>query len=851
MTLPISPLLPQIVATLAQAPGLVLQAEPGAGKSTAVPLALLNADGLAGKKILMLEPRRLAVRSIANYLASQLGEKVGQTIGYQIRNERKVSASTRLEIVTEGILTRRLQSDPELSDVALVIFDEFHERSIHADLALTLCLDVQAGLRDDLKLLVMSATMDAEQVSVFLNNAPVLCAQGRSFPVETHYLPQPLNSTHPQDWLPLLKQLISQALKTARQDVLVFLPGQAEIKRLQSLLQESLLQNAQQPGLVVCPLYGQLAPEQQEIALVPDPQGRRKIILATNIAETSLTIDGIDAVVDSGWARKAVYDVSSGMTRLVTQRISQASADQRRGRAGRLMAGVCYRLWSQGQQAQMQVFEAEEITQTDLSDLCLELALWGVSSPDELRWLTAPPLAHYAAAKSLLQDLDLLTDKGGLTELGRSAQGLGLNPRLARMLLSVQTQSADRQTLALDLAALLAEGDILRHEPSADLIKRLMVLQAYRQDRKQAKQDYVIQTAAIEQALKNADSWRKQLRFSAPKVLSLAQMQTESGSLVALAFPDRIAQRRKGDTPRYLLSNGKGALLKNEDPLGQQAWLAIANLDGQRQEGRIYLAAPLDLASIEHTFSTQIERHIGLGFDAKKRELIAREQMRLGKLVLSEKLTDAIKPSEFQTALLEVLANHLDLLPWTDAAQDYLTRLRWLADLSQTANADWPSYDQAWLSANIERWLAPYLSGISRIKELQKLDMVAIMHSLLDYEQQQVLEREAPRFYHAPSDKKVAIDYSQPKIAKVSLQLQEVFGELSSPRLAWRQVALTFELLSPARRPIQTTADLAYFWRHSYFEVIKDMKGRYPRHRWPDKPLDEKPGRSVKPRPIT
>ncbi|MDY0136013.1 MAG: ATP-dependent helicase HrpB [Thiomicrospira sp.] len=844
MTLPISPLLAQIVSTLAERPGLVLQAEPGAGKSTAVPLALLKADGLAGKKMVMLEPRRLAVRSIANYLASQLGEKVGQTVGYQIRNERKTSTLTRLEIVTEGILTRRLQADPELSDVALVIFDEFHERSIHADLALTLCLEVQSALREDLKLLVMSATMDAEQVSAFLNNAPILSSEGRRYPVETHYLPQPLNSTHPNDWLPLLKQLIYQALKTSSKDVLVFLPGQAEIKRAQTLLQESLVQNAQQPGLVVCALYGQLAPEQQEIALVPDGQKRRKIILATNIAETSLTIDGIGAVVDSGWARKAVYDVSSGMTRLVTQRISQASAEQRKGRAGRLMAGVCYRLWSASQQQQMAAFETEEISQTDLSDVCLELALWGVSSPDELRWLTPPPPPHYAAAKNLLQQLDLLTPNGSLSALGSAAQGLGLNPRLARMLLSVANKSAGLQTLALDIAALLAEGDILRGEQDADLIKRLLVLQAYRQNRQQAKQDYTIQISAAEQALKNADNWRKQLRFSAPTTLSLAQMQTESGALVALAFPDRIAQRRKGDEPRYLMSNGKGALLKADDSLRHQAWLAIANLDGQRQDGRIYLAVPLDLTTIEQTFASHIETRAGLRFDSKKTELTATEQRRLGRLVLSEKPLAKMDTAAFQTALLDVLAERLDLLPWTEKAEAWLSRLRWLAGF----NADWPSYNQAWLSANIESWLAPYLSDINSIKGLQTLDMFAIVQSILDYDQQQVLAQQAPAIYTTPSGKNVVIDYSQPQNAKVSVQLQEVFGELKSPLLVWGKVALTFELLSPARRPIQTTADLANFWRTSYFEVIKDMKGRYPRHRWPDKPLEEKPGRSIKPR---
>ena len=837
MTLPISPLLPQIVSTLAEQPGLVLQAEPGAGKSTAVPLALLKADWLAGKKIVMLEPRRLAVRSIAHYLAHQLGEKVGQTVGYQIRNERKTSPQTRLEIVTEGILTRRLQQDPELSDVDLVIFDEFHERSIHADLALTLCLEVQSALRDDLKLLVMSATIDAEQVSAFLNHAPILKSEGRSFPVDTHYLPQPLNSSHPNDWLLSLKQLINQALKTSRKDVLVFLPGQGEIKRIQTLLEQGLPTN-----WVVCPLYGQLSTDQQEIALVPDPQGRRKIVLATNIAETSLTIDGIDAVVDSGWARKAIYDVSSGMTRLVTQRISQAAAEQRKGRAGRLMAGVCYRLWSESQQQQMNAFETEEISQTDLSDLCLELAQWGVSSPDELRWLTPPPVAHYAAAKNLLEQLELLNPTSGLTELGKAAQGLGLNARLARMLLSVQNQSDAQQSLALDIAALLAEADILPSAQDADLVKRLMVLQAYRQDRQQAKREYRIHIPAIEQALNNADNWRRQLSFSKPITLSLAQMQTDSGALVALAFPDRIGKRRQGDEPRYLLSNGKGALLKPDDPLRHQAWLSIANLDGQRQEGRIYLAAPLDLASLEQAFGAQIKTQVGLRFDAKKRELVASEQRVFGKLVLSEKSTDAITPAQFQGALLEVLAENLDLLPWTDKAQHWLSRLRWLASF----NSDWPSYDQAWLSANIEQWLAPYLSGIQSIKALQKLNMLAVLQSLLDYEQQQVLEREAPAFYHAPSQKQVPIIYSASHDPKVSIQLQEVFGELSSPLLAWGQKPLTFELLSPARRPIQTTADLAHFWRNSYFEVIKDMKGRYPKHRWPDKPLEETPGRSIK-----
>lgn len=843
MDLPITPLLPKILKVLSQQPNLVLQAEPGAGKSTAVPLALLNAAFLSGKKVIMLEPRRLAVRAIAQYLAQQLGEKVGQTVGYQIRNEQKTSSQTRLEIVTEGILTRRLQSDPELCDTGLVIFDEFHERSIHADLALTLCLEVQSALRDDLKLLVMSATMDGEAVSQFLGNAPVLSSQGRCFEVETHYLPQSISTRHPNDWLPSLRQMILQALKTTQQDVLVFLPGQGEIKRLEAQLDNDL-QPQGRPGLVVTPLYGQLKPEQQQIALVPDPQGRRKLVLATNIAQTSLTLEGIGAVVDSGLIRKAIYDVSSGMTRLVTERISQAAADQRKGRAGRLMVGVCYRLWSKSQQAQMAAFDAEEITQTDLSDLCLDLAQWGVSSPSELRWLTPPPSAHYNTAKNLLQTIGLLTSNGQLTQLGQSAKGLGLNRRLAVMLLSVQNQSAAEQTLALDLAAILAEGDILQGQQDADLIQRVMALQAYQQNKHQAQRDYPIHRAAIEQALKNIDNWRKKLGFSAPLVLSMPQMQAGSGRLVALAYPDRIAQRRKGVQARYVMSNGKGALLTGMDSLANQAWLAIANLDGQRQEGRIYLAAPLDLATIEHTFGAQIATLASLRFEPKKRELMASEQRRLGKLLLSEKPMNQIDPAAFEQALCDCLADNLDLLPWNSKAEAVLSRLRWLAAF----NADWPSYNPAWLSKNMAHWLAPYLSGIRSIKGLQALDMAGVVNQLLDYEQQPLLAQHAPAFYQAPSGKSVPIDYSQPNIAKVSVQLQEVFGELNSPLLAWGKVPLTFELLSPARRPIQTTADLAHFWRNSYFQVIKEMKGRYPRHRWPDKPLEEKPGRSIKPK---
>jgi ATP-dependent helicase HrpB len=835
--LPITPILLELLSVIQSHPNVILQAEPGAGKSTAVPLALLTAEFLANQTILMLEPRRLTVRSIARFLAKQRCEAVGESVGYQIRNERRVSANTRLEIITEGILTRRLQQDPELTGVGLIIFDEFHERSIHADLALSLCLEVQQSLRADLKILIMSATLNSENLSAFLQQAPVVRAEGRSFPVQIQYHPHKLLTVN--DSLNALTACVKNALQRARKDLLVFLPGQAEIKRAQRLLTENLPNN-----LRVLPLYGGLSNEDQDAALQPDPNGQRKIILATNIAETGLTIDNLDAVIDTGWTRKAIYDISSGMTRLVTQRISLASAQQRRGRAGRLTEGFAFRLWSEEQHHQLATYDTEEILQTDLSDLVLELAQWGASSADELRWLTPPPTNHYQSARRLLQQLDLLTHEGRLTAIGKEASGLGLHPRLAKMLLLQRNQPAEQQSLACDLAALLTEGDILLQTADADILKRLLALQAYRQQPARAQREYAIRSAKAENALKNIQAWRKQLVFSAGLQLNLTQLSELTGRLVMLAYPDRIAQRRKGTEPRYLLSNGKGAQLRADDPLRDSAWLAIADIDGQRQEGRIYLAAPLDICQIQQELAHQIVTQTQLDYDAKKNQLTAVEQRKLGKLILSEQPQAGLQSSEYETALLKLLSERLDLLPWNESAQALLSRLRWLAQL----NADWPSYQPSWLAENLDQWLAPYLTGIQSIKTLQQLNLTNILLNGLDYAQQQELEQQAPRDYRAPSGKRVKIDYTQPKQAKVSIVLQELFGELSSPRFGWQQVPLTFELLSPAQRPIQTTSDLAGFWQTSYYEVIKEMKGRYPRHRWPDKPLEEKPGRSIQPR---
>lgn len=858
-SLPITPLLPEIVQHVAQHPNVVLQAEPGAGKSTAVPLALLLSDWFtapqnAGKKMVMLESRRLAVRALAAYLAKHLGEPVGERVGYQVRNERKVSAKTRLEIVTEGILTRRLQSDPELSDTALVIFDEFHERALQADLGLALCLDAQAALRDDLKVLVMSATIDTQAISAFLEGAPVLSSEGRSFPVETFYASQPLNTAahFKFDLLPRLAQTIRTAFANTQNDMLVFLPGQREILQTQDTLTEW----AAATGVVLTPLYGGLKPEEQDKAIQRDANGRRKIVLTTNIAETSLTIEGIDCVVDSGLSRKALFDVNSGMTRLETVRISAASAEQRKGRAGRMQAGQCYRLWSETQQAQLQPFDPEEIGMADLSGLCLELALWGVQNPADLRWLTPPPIAHFEQARSLLQRLQLLDDKGRLTPLGQQAVSLGSEPRLARLLLAAQNSDAALHALACDMAALLGERELLQQarvqEVGADMIARLLALQTYRQNRKQGQQEGVIASVA-EQVLLNSRNWLQRLQKgqnTRPVEFSLDFLLSHCGVLLAQAFPDRIALQRAQTQAceRYQLSNGKGALLKEGEALGREACLVVANIDGQAREGRIFLAAPLQKSQLEKLFAAQIESRAYYRFDEKRQEIIGSEQRRLMALVLDEKPLEKPDMAALQTCLLEyVKASKGAVLPWTETQQAGLQRMRWLAQYA-SPDKNWPEVSEAWLWANLDVWLAPFMVGVGSIKALKNIDLQAALNHLLNYEQQHELEREAPEFYVTPSGNRVKIRYAPGQNPRVSVPLQALFGELSSPRLAWGKVALTFELLSPAQRPIQVTADLANFWRTSYFEVAKEMRGRYPKHRWPDKPLEEKAGRSIKPR---
>ncbi|WP_460186262.1 ATP-dependent helicase HrpB [Thiomicrorhabdus hydrogeniphila] len=847
--LPITPYLPQILQTLHQQDVLVLQADPGAGKSTAVPLYLLenlvNTFGEQSGKILMLEPRRLAAKSIATYVAKQLNEPVGQTVGYQVRNESKTSKHTRLEIITEGILTSRIQSDPELTGVSLVIFDEFHERSIHADLGLTLCKDIRNGYNEALKLLVMSATINTQQISGFLNNAPVIESEGRCFEVATQYLTRPVKSSYANDWLPELMTLIHIALQKTQGDVLVFLPGQGEIKRCQNALQQQL----NHLNVLVLPLYGALKAEQQQQALQKDKTGRQKVVLATNIAETSLTIENISAVVDSGFERVSTYDVTSGMSRLQTQRISLASANQRKGRAGRVQAGHCYRLWTESQQQALKPFAAEEITTTDLTALQLSLVQWGVKNYLELDWLTPPPQAHIDAAKNLLQRLELLNTHNGLTKKGQKAVKIGLEPRFSALLVSLEDESDSIKSMACDLVAVLTDSHFLHAPNDADLMTRLQALQVYRQNRQQAQKQYRIKPATAEQVLINASKLAKIMNVKQPVLHSLSDLQRFLGQLVAQSYPDRIAKRRgSSDTDnRYLLSNGKGAVLPELNELKSSAWLAVADLDGQRSDGRIYLATEIDLQTLQNTLG--FETTAQYGYNAQSQKIVGKQQTKLGAILISE--TELAKPDKTQLkACLKqaIIDSDLSLLTWSKSLKAWLNKVRWLVLQNPQQTQDWPDFTLPGLVNSLEEWLIPYIESIDSIQTLKRVDITPLIQTRLPYEFMTAIDNQAPDFYVTPSGKKIKIDYSG-SLPKVSVVLQEMFGELSSPKLAWGKINLAFELLSPAQRPIQTTSDLHHFWQNSYFEVAKEMRGRYPKHRWPEKPLQEKAGRSIKRKP--
>ena len=803
--LPIHEAIPELIGALRRSGRAVLQAPPGAGKTTVVPLEMLQADLTQGR-ILMLEPRRLAARAAAERMARTLGEAPGEMVGYRIRGEAKVSKITRIEVVTEGILTRMIQSDPELTGIGAVIFDEFHERSLNADLGLALCLEIAGALRDDLVLLAMSATLDAGPVAELME-APIITSEGRSYRVDIRHLPRPLRKGVRFD--AALADLVAQAVAETEGGVLVFLPGEGEIRRVQGLLRGRLPEGCQ-----LRPLFGALPFAEQRAAIAPAAQGR-KVVLATSIAETSLTIQDIRVVVDGGKARRARIDPSSGMSRLVTETVTRAEATQRTGRAGRVAEGVCYRLWTKGEEGAQQAFPPAEIEAADLSGLVLELALWG-AAPEDLAFLTPPNPGSYAEAQALLRLLGALDATNRITTHGKTLAALPLHPRLAHMLAVAGPEAAP-------LGALLAERDPLPRDAPVDLSLRLL---AVRDPRAYAdRHPWPANRGAVERIRAEAKRLANQARRA-------RKGATSDAAMAALAYPDRIGLRRKGDAPRYVLSGGKGAMLPDGDALAGARLIVATDLDGDRREARIRQAILIEEAELRALFPNQFAWCDLCLWDKRERKVVARRQERLGALVLDDRVWKDAPGEAIAHAMLEGVR---DLgLTWSDAARRFAARVALLRE----AGEDLPEMTDAALLDGLEDWLLPYLDGVKTAQDWKRFDMLPAMRARLDWDQMQRLDAAAPAHFTTPLGRQTPIDYSgeHPEIA---LRLQEMFGQTTHPMVGRTPLRVT--LLSPAGRPVQTTLDLPGFWASSYADVRKDMRGRYPKHPWPEDPTQADP----------
>jgi ATP-dependent helicase HrpB len=830
--LPVAEAVPRVAAALAEHGAAVLEAPPGAGKTTLVPLLLLEAPWLGRQRIVMLEPRRLAARASARRMATMLGERVGETVGYRTRLDTQVGPTTRLEVVTEGILIRALQEDAALEGTGLVVFDEFHERSLDGDLGLALTLEARRALRPDLRLLVMSATLDGADVAELLGGAPVVASPGRMFPVETRYLDRP-----PADRIEDgVVRAIGQALERESGSLLVFLPGVREIRRIERRLQELSLG----PEIRVTPLYGDLPPAAQDAAIEPAPPGTRKVVLATSIAETSLTIDGVRVVIDSGLMRRARFDLRTGMTRLVTGRVSQAAAEQRRGRAGRLEPGLCYRLWPEHEQASLAPFTPPEILDADLAPLVLELARWGAVDPASLSsWLDPPPHSAFAQGRALLGELDALDRDGRLTAHGRTMASLGFHPRLAHMM--VRARELGMGALACDVAALLSERDVLRSSAGArdcDLRLRLELLHEPAAAR-QLPAGLVLDRGSLQRVKEQARQWRRRLGVADDK-----RERAAAGSVVALAYPDRIAQRRGASAGSFRLTGGSGALLHPADPLAAEEFLAVAELDGDPRNARIFLAAPISRDDIEVAFASHIERVDLVAWDSREQAVLARRQQRLGALALRDDPLKEPQAAAVRGALLDGLRElGLDALPWSREATTLRDRIRFAGRLE---GGGWPDLSDAALIAGLADWLGPALAGITRRSQLGRLDLAAALKAMLSWEQQRRLDALAPTHIAVPSGSRVPIDYGAGETPVLAVRLQELFGLGETPAVAGGRVPLLLHLLSPAGRPLQVTRDLGGFWATAYRGVRAEMRGRYPKHAWPDDPLTAPPTARVR-----
>ncbi len=818
--LPILAALPELLAALARSERVVLEAPPGAGKTTVVPIALLDQPWLAGKKIVVLEPRRIAARAAAMFMAAKLDEPVAGTVGYRIRFENQVSSKTRIEVITEGILTRLLQSDPSLDSVGCVIFDEFHERHLHSDLALALCLDAQAVLRPELRILVMSATLDGARLSEFLDAERVTSA-GKSYPVELRYLPPPREEN-----LELtVARGVRSALAATDGDVLVFLPGRREIERTASALSDL------DSTIELHPLHGELSVDAQAAAIRPAASGLRKVVLATNVAESSLTLPGVRAVVDSGLAREPKFDVNSGFSTLTEVWISQASATQRAGRAGRVAPGITIRLWSESRRLEPNT--RPEILKADLAPLALELAAWGSS---ELKFLDAPPAAVLAQARQLLTSLGALDAKANLTATGRRCMQLGTHPRLANML--VRSQGAEL-SLACDLIALLEARDVFKGSERfrEDWQSRWNALSAYRARRPHGADARAL--AAIDHASRQ---WTKRVRATEmPGSISAHAL----GDVLLHAYPDRVAKVRADAPLRFGLSNGRGGEINADSPLRGERWLVVSELDGTGRDARIRRAAPFDEALLELHYQDRITKTLEQKFDLKDAAVKARELERFDQLILSDKF---VPPKNAAAALCAGIAElGLSALPWTENQQQLLKRAQslraWLPP-----EAIFPDLSEAVLLATLDDWLGPFLEGKSRLSHISPDVLGQALSALLSFNDQQMLDTQAPKSLTVPSGMTRAISYDDPAGPVLSVKLQELFGLAETPRIAQGRMPVTLHLLSPGGKPVQVTKDLKNFWNHTYSEVKKEMKGRYPRHPWPDDPWNAMATHRAKPR---
>lgn len=818
--LPIDGVLPQISAALAENSCAILVAPPGAGKTTRVPLALMGADFIGGGRILVLEPRRLAARAAADRMAATLGEKLGERVGLRVRMESKISARTRVEVITEGVFTRMILDDPALEGVSAVLFDEFHERSLDADLGLALALDTQAGLREDLRLLVMSATLDGARVSALMENAPVIASEGRAFPVETVYLGRDPSL----DVVEAATRAIMRALDEESGSVLAFLPGQGEILRTAERLQERV----RRPDVDIAPLYGVMERSAQDKAVAPAPPGRRKIVLATSIAETSLTIEGVRVVVDCGLVRAPRYEPDVGVTRLETMRVSRAAADQRRGRAGRTQPGVCYRLWEEAGNGALQAYATPEILSADLSSLLLDCAQWGARDPASLHWLDPPPAGALNEARALLTRLDALDHEGAVTEQGRKLRALPLPPRLARMVTGAADTGLAR--LAADLAAVASERGLGGDD--VDLAERVRRMRTERSERAKA-------------ARAMAEGWSRM----AVRASDVAQFSdddlSECGRLLALAWPDRIAKAR-GGAGEFLMVNGRAGAVEPHRALAREPYIVVADVTGRAGAARIVSGAAITLEAIEACAGAAIEAREEIIFERSDSSVKARRVRKLGALTLASQPLPAKGPEAARILAEGLAAQGLSRLPWSKAQKQWRDRVNFLR--RNGGEDDWPDLSDEALATSVNDWLAPCIEGRSSLAAIQPDDLEQALRALLPWDLQRALELEAPTHFEAPTGSYIAIDYESDGAPVLAVRVQELYGLSAHPSLARGRVPLTLHLLSPAHRPIQITRDLPGFWRGSWAAVKSDMKGRYPRHLWPDDPANAAPTTRAKPR---